>query len=59
MSCSSATTHVCSTVLQGSVFGIELPFVIQAKDTCNNKRTSGGDAFKVSTALPSRCGRCS
>eukprot|EP00891_Asterochloris_glomerata_P001316 jgi/Astpho2/1316/Aster-06188 len=31
----------------GSVFGIELPFVIQAKDTCNNKRTSGGDDFKV------------
>ena len=59
MSCSAATTHVCSTVLQGSVFGIELPFVIQAKDTCNNKRTSGGDDFKVSNSLLSRCGRCS
>ena len=48
MTCSSTTTHVCSTVLQGCVFGIELPFIIQAKDTCNNKRTSGGDDFKVS-----------
>lgn len=56
MTCPSVTTHVCLAVLQGSVFGIELPFVIQAKDTCNNKRTSGGDDFKVSTALLSKCG---
>ena len=35
------------------VFGLEMGFIIQAKDTCNNKRSSGGDAFKVrQTSLP-------
>ena len=29
------------------VFGLEMGFIIQAKDTCNNKRSSGGDIFKV------------
>lgn len=28
-----------------------MPFVIQAKDTCNNKRSSGGDDFKVRVKL--------
>lgn len=34
--------------MQGEVFGVEMPFIIQAKDTCNNKRSSGGDDFTVS-----------
>ena len=50
--------HEC---LQGEVFGVEMPFIIQAKDTCNNKRSSGGDLFTVSTlssdVLPSACKR--
>ena len=29
------------------VFGVELPFLIQAKDTCNANRTSGGDVFVI------------
>lgn len=37
--------------MQGEVFGVEMPFIIQAKDTCNNKRSSGGDDFTVSTAI--------
>ncbi|DBA86689.1 TPA: Dynein alpha chain, flagellar outer arm [Trebouxia sp. C0004] len=32
---------------QGQVFGVEMPFIIQAKDTCNNKRSSGSDLFTV------------
>ena len=43
------TDHEC---LQGEVFGVEMPFIIQAKDTCNNKRSSGGDLFTVSTLYP-------
>jgi hypothetical protein len=37
--------------MQGQVFGVEMPFIIQAKDTCNNKRSSGGDLFTVSLTL--------
>ena len=37
--------------MQGQVFGVEMPFIIQAKDTCNNKRSSGGDLFTVSLIL--------
>ncbi len=37
--------------MQGQVFGVEMPFVIQAKDTCNNKRSSGSDLFTVSLTL--------
>ena len=34
------------------VFGLEMGFIIQAKDTCNNKRSSGGDIFKASHPPP-------
>ncbi|KAK9867723.1 hypothetical protein WJX84_004647 [Apatococcus fuscideae] len=34
-------------LLPSCVFGLEMGFIIQAKDTCNNKRSSGGDIFKV------------
>lgn len=34
-------------VLPTGIAGIEMPFVIQSKDTCNNKRTTGGDRFIV------------
>ena len=33
------------------MFGVEMPFIIQAKDTCNNKRSSGGDLFTVGLTL--------
>lgn len=32
-----------------------MPFVIQAKDTCNNKRSSGGDLFTVSPIFAQCC----
>ncbi len=34
-------------LLPTTVCGVEMPFLIQAKDTCNNKRQSGGDYFQV------------
>ena len=34
-------------LLQSTLCGVEVPFLIQAKDTLNDKRTSGGDVFKV------------
>lgn len=34
-------------LLKQSVAGVEVPFLIQARDTLNDKRTSGGDTFKV------------
>jgi len=32
-------------LLEKGVFGVEMPFLVQAKDTLNEKRQSGGDAF--------------
>ncbi len=32
---------------RGGLFGVEMPFIIQARDTNNEKRTSGGDTFTV------------
>lgn len=34
-------------VLANVVFGVEIPFIIQARDTINERRTSGGDRFIV------------
>jgi len=34
-------------LLEKGVYGVEMPFLILAKDTCNAKRTSGGDPFVV------------
>ena len=34
-------------VLPTVLAGVEMPFIIQSKDTCNNKRTTGGDEFVV------------
>ncbi|KAK9817742.1 hypothetical protein WJX72_001478 [[Myrmecia] bisecta] len=34
-------------LLPSCLFGLEMPFIIQAKDTCGNKRQSGSDDFKV------------
>lgn len=34
-------------VLANVVFGVEVPFLIQARDTLNERRTSGGDNFTV------------
>lgn len=34
-------------VLANVVFGVEIPFFIQARDTLNDRRTSGGDHFTV------------
>ena len=34
-------------VLASGLFGIEMPFLIQSKDTCNSKRITGGDNFVV------------
>ena len=34
--------------------GIEMPFLLVAKDTCNHKRTSGGDVFEI--AIEDECG---
>ena len=48
----AAETPCC---LQGEVFGVEMPFIIQAKDTCNNKRSSGGDLFTVSFGSYAAC----
>jgi len=30
-----------------AVYGVEIPFLVVAKDTCNAKRTSGGDEFVI------------
>ncbi len=34
-------------LLEQTLSAVEVPFIIQAKDTLNDKRTSGGDIFKV------------
>ena len=34
-------------LLETGVFGIEMPFYVQAKDTQNEKRSSGGDTFVI------------
>ncbi|MEW5298846.1 MAG: hypothetical protein WDW36_001923 [Sanguina aurantia] len=40
----------------GGVFGVEMPFLVQARDTLNGKRSSGGDKFTVKVV--SEDGRC-
>lgn len=37
-------------VLTNVVYGVEIPFMIQARDTLNDRRTSGGDQFLVRVA---------
>lgn len=34
-----------------ALFGIEMPFLILARDTTNNKRSSGGDEFQIEVKM--------
>ena len=34
-------------ILSNGLFGVDMPFLIQSKDTCNSKRITGGDKFLV------------
>ena len=34
-------------ILSKGLFGVDMPFLIQSKDTCNSKRITGGDRFII------------
>jgi len=44
--CSHFLLHYSRPLLQ-TFYGIEMPFILVAKDTSGHKRTSGGDTFEV------------